>query len=131
MYNCLGNDGDVNCLVLTSDIFGNSLWDTVAKQIEILIKQGYQVQVYDDDVDIIVIRYAYRDEELTNYRLEWLTDEEVDYIDDLRDEHGFCPCGCCDECDTVSESTQESEYTNKQMDFAECCGETWDNLFSE
>ena len=132
MYHYYGDDGNIGCIVLTSEAFGDKLWEAVSQQIKILVKSGYILQVYDDDIDIIVIKYAYKDEDLTSYRLEWLTDEEVDYIDDLREEHGFCSCGCCtDEYDTMSESTQETEYNNKQMNLAECCGETWDNLFGK
>lgn len=60
------------------------LWKDVGDFLRLATKQGYACKVYDDDVDIIVVEYSYKDLEYGGPYLEWLDDNEVDLIDNFR-----------------------------------------------
>ena len=125
-----GNDGDVQCLVLTEDVYGDSLWDIVGEQVIVLARQGYQVQIYEEEKGIVVIKFAYFDEDLTNYRLEWLTSDELEEIYFGREEDepydtDYQGCdGNCEDCgydhncgieETHSDTSFDTEYEPEQI----------------
>ena len=72
-------------LVITRDEFEKDLEITLGRILLTLTKAGYECQVYDDDTEIIVINY--NNERRLNYgnpTLEWLTEDEREYIETLR-----------------------------------------------
>ena len=123
-----GNDGNVQCIVFTGDVYGDDLWKVVSRQVGILVRQGYEVQVYEEDTGIVVIRFAYVDKDMTRYRIEWVTDEEYDYLYDIREQHGCCDCWAeCDCCgETHSEGSADTEY--EQIDLATANNTSWDEV---
>lgn len=60
------------------------LWKDVSDFLKLATKHGYTCKIYDDDVNIIVIEYSYKDPEYGGPYLEWLNDDEVDLIDNFR-----------------------------------------------
>lgn len=60
------------------------LWKDVSDFLRLATKQGYVCKVYDDDVNIIVVEYSYKDPEYGGPYLEWLDDDETDLIDNFR-----------------------------------------------
>ena len=60
------------------------LWRDVSDFLKLATKQGYVCKVYDDDTDIIVVEYSYKDPEFGGLHLTWIDDEEADLIDNFR-----------------------------------------------
>lgn len=74
----------VNSIVLTREDHGDKLFEIMGKTLEILLKSGYQCQVYADEpgLGIYVINYDYKNGELTNNELRWI-DTEKHFIGDV------------------------------------------------
>ncbi len=62
----------------------DEMWGDISKTLQILFHQGYKCEIYDDDVNIIVINYEYSDGMGGPY-LMWLTDDEVELVQNFRD----------------------------------------------
>ena len=106
----IGNDSDVQSIVFSSDTLGDKLWETVAQQIKILTKSGYDVEIYEDEVDIVVIRFAYKDPEWAHYTLEWLDEDELSIIEEYRDREYSIEekCKCYGECSYENEESSDA-----------------------
>lgn len=81
----------VNEIIFSKDKYGNSrekMFEAIAKQLALLMENNYVCKVYDDDRDIIVIQFMddQRDEWMGVPELMWLTDDEVEVIEDYREE---------------------------------------------
>ena len=81
----------VNEIIFSKDKYNNSrekMFEAIAKQLMILMENDYVCKVYDDDRDIIVIQFV--EDQRENWcglpELMWLTDEEVEVIEDYREE---------------------------------------------
>ena len=61
----------------------DEMWNDISKTLQILFRQGYKCEIYDDDVNIIVINYEYSDDMGGPYVM-WLTDEEADLVEQHR-----------------------------------------------
>ena len=83
-------NNDVSKLVLSREAFGDDLWNVVGEQLKILTREGYICVVYDDDIDIIVIQYEYRDKHDSIYyglpQPVWLNEDEQEVIESYRDQ---------------------------------------------
>lgn len=75
---------EVNEIVFTRSDCGDELWYCVAEQLKLLCKAQYVATVYDDDNDIIVIKYSYKDEAYGTPLPEWLTPDEREKVYDIR-----------------------------------------------
>ena len=77
----------VNSIVFTDEGYKDSveMWDDVRATIQVLIRQGYKCEVYEDDTDIIVINFEYADDGMGGPYLMWLTDDEVEMVQNFRD----------------------------------------------
>lgn len=53
-------------ITLTREEFGKDLWNKVGEILSILTKAGYMAKVFDDEtsLEIIVIQFGYKDEEM-------------------------------------------------------------------
>lgn len=45
--------------------------------LQVLLQNGYQVQLYDEEHYVVVIRFNYRDESMSGVTLEWLGEDDV------------------------------------------------------
>ena len=83
---CVYSD-KVNEIVLTKEEHGDKLFEIMGKFIELLVRSGYQCQVYADEpgLGIYVIKYDHKDANLTSNELIWV-DTEKHFIGDLIDE---------------------------------------------
>ena len=70
----------INEIVFTRDDCGDELWDCVAQQLKLLCKAQQIATIYDDDNDIIVIKYSHSRAEYGSPLPEWLTPEEREEI---------------------------------------------------
>lgn len=60
----------------------DKMWSDIGQLIRILINDGYQCKVYDDaGVDIIVVQFDYREDELSNGQLRWCTWNECELLE--------------------------------------------------
>ena len=60
------------------------LWKDVSDFLRLATKHGYVCKIWDDDTNIIVIEYSYKDPEYGGPYLEWLNDDEADLVDNFR-----------------------------------------------
>ena len=68
-------------IVLTEKDFGEELWDCVVGQIKLLIRAGYECEVYEEEKGIIVIHYNHdRNKAYGNETIYWLTPKEAEQI---------------------------------------------------
>ena len=89
-----------NQIVLAVEEFGEELWNEVGETLRILTTAGYECQVYDDDCEIIVIRFNYSpDRCYGNHTLEWVSDDDKELLNSLKN----------DECDTNAEVLEDLE----------------------
>lgn len=83
----------MNEIVFAIERYGGDrekMFAAVAKQLAILMDNEYMCKVYDDDTDIIVIQYDYdtkKDSAWGGDELEWLTPEEMEVVENYREEH--------------------------------------------
>lgn len=77
----------VNSIAFTDERYSDvdEMWNDISKTLQILFRQGYKCEIYDDDVNIIVINYEYADDGMGGPYLMWLTDDEVDLVQNFRD----------------------------------------------
>ena len=74
-------------IVFTIEDFGEDLWSEVAEFLRIATRAGYTCEVYEDDFDIIVVRYNYeKSKEFGNPTIEWVTPAELVVLDNYRNE---------------------------------------------
>ena len=79
----------VNEIIFSKDKYGNNrekMFEAIAKQLALLMENNYVCKVYDDDRDIIVIQFMddQREQWAGLPELMWLTDDEVEVINDYR-----------------------------------------------
>ena len=83
----------MNEIVFAIERYGGDrekMFAAVAKQLAILMDNEYMCKFYDDDTDIIVIQYNYdtkKDPAWGGDELEWLTPEEMEVVENYREEH--------------------------------------------
>ena len=83
---------DVNTIIFNKDKYGNSrekMYESIAKQLALLMENEYVCKVYDDDRDIVVIEFV-EDQRESWYglpELMWLTDDEVEVVENYREEN--------------------------------------------
>ena len=69
-------------IVLSREEFEEDLWNEVGETLRILTTAGYECQVFDDDFEIIVIRFNYAPKMgFGNETLEWLSEEARDFLE--------------------------------------------------
>ena len=61
-----------------------AMWSDIADVIRILMAQGYQCRIYEEDFHIVVIEYNYKDENYGGPTLEWVGEDE--YVCNPKDE---------------------------------------------
>ena len=75
----------VNEIVLSKDTFGDELWPTVAQVLKILTRNEEICTVYDDDIDIIVIKHEHDDRHGEDYwgatNPYWRTPKQVEVLE--------------------------------------------------
>lgn len=72
-------------IVFAIEDFGEDLWSEVAEFLRIATRAGYECEVYEDDFDIIVVRYNYeKSKGFGNPTLEWVTQAEFVVLDNYR-----------------------------------------------
>lgn len=81
----MSNNIGYNSIVFSDKEYSDTdeMWEDISKTLQILFRQGYKCEIYDDDVDIIVINYEYSDGMGGPY-LMWLTDEEAYLVEQHR-----------------------------------------------
>lgn len=106
-------DTGVQCLVITQDRFGEKTWEVISNQLETLLKQGYQVKIYDDDVGIYVIQYSYCEPDLQTHELEWIPIQAEEKVRKLLDKIEKCEkcCAGCDDNDCTFSSSVGEDIT--------------------
>ena len=52
------------------------MWKDISEFLQILFKQEMTAIIYDDDIDIIVVQYNYKNPEYNEYFPCWITDDE-------------------------------------------------------
>lgn len=77
----------VNSIVFTDERYRDpvEMWDDICSTLQVLIRQGYKCEVYEDDTNIIVINFEYADDGMGGPYLMWLTANEVESIEQLRE----------------------------------------------
>lgn len=82
----MSNSIGYNSIVFSDEGYSDTdeMWKDISKTLQILFRQGYKCEIYDDDVNIIVINYEYSDGMDGPY-LTWLTEDEVESIEQLRE----------------------------------------------
>lgn len=82
----MSNSIGYNSIVFSDEGYSDTdeMWEDISKTLQILFRQGYKCEIYDDDVNIIVINYEYSDGMGGPY-LMWLTDDEVELVQNFRD----------------------------------------------
>ena len=83
-------DNKYSEIVLSREEFEEDLWNEVGETLRILTTAGYECQVYDDDFEIIVIRFNYAPRMgFGNETLEWLSETDREFLENLKDEDRF------------------------------------------
>ena len=90
---------EYNQIVFTPEQFDNDvdkMYDAISKQIALLMKTENICVVYDDDTDIIVIEYEHNDRRdwWGCWQPTWLSPEEIDNINIMREEIPELPTTC-------------------------------------
>ena len=82
----MSNSIGYNSIVFSDEGYSDTdeMWEDISKTLQILFRQGYKCEIYDDDVNIIVINYEYSDGMGGPY-LMWLTDDEAELVQNFRD----------------------------------------------
>lgn len=107
------HDSGVHCIVITQDRFGERTWEVISNQLDTLLKQGYQVRLYDDDVGIYVIQYSYHEPDLQTHELEWIPLQIEEEVIKLIDKVEKCEkvCAGCDNNDRTFSSGVGEDIT--------------------
>lgn len=72
-------------IVLSREAWGDELYNVLGQTLKILLREGYECQIYDDDLDILVIKFNYSKRMgFGDPELMWLEEDEVDLINDYR-----------------------------------------------
>ena len=63
------------------------MWRDISSQLQILIRAGYVVKIYADDMqdDIIVVQFHEQDEEISEGECSWITWNELEHLEMLRE----------------------------------------------
>ena len=78
---------EYNELVLAEEEFGEDLWHTVGEAIKILCKANYECEVYEDERDIVVIRFNICSKlHYGNNTIEWVSPEEIEMLYQMRED---------------------------------------------
>jgi len=73
---------DLNSITLTEDEFGSEdkLYNALGNLLKILFRAGYKTEVYDDERNIIVIKFSHGNPEYEDPVCTWLTPDEYDEV---------------------------------------------------
>ena len=75
----------VNQIVFSKTVWGDRLWEVVSKQLQILMENEEVCTIYDDDKDVIVIKFEH--DERKDYwgctNPYWLTRKQVEWLESL------------------------------------------------
>lgn len=84
----------INEIVFVKSVYNDDrdrMYDAIRDQIKILMEQEYVCTIYDDDLDIIVIKFEHNDRKdywgCTNPY--WLTPKEVEILESYRAKQEF------------------------------------------
>ena len=81
-----GFEGSV-CFTLEESENETDLWSKIASTIRLLIQNGYDCEVYEDEVNIVVINYGYSARKAYGTpEIHWITPEEYEAVLDKRSE---------------------------------------------
>lgn len=73
-------------IVLSREAWGDDLYNVLGQTLKILLREGYECQIYDDDIDILVINFNYSKRMgFGGPKLMWLSEDEAELIDDFRE----------------------------------------------
>jgi len=89
----------MNSIVFALEDYNNldEMFQDIGKILQILTHTGYICTFRHDDCQIYVLEYDYKDRDLCDKQLEWLTDNELDIVYNYR----------YDKCDDSTEAECE------------------------